>query len=72
MRRHMSQAVVLAQPSPLAEAAPVPHQVVLLSWVELRRRARAHRNLLPAPLRSTTTATNIARAIVGRIRLRHC
>ena len=32
---------VLAPPSPLAEAAPVQHQVILLSWVELRRRARA-------------------------------
>ena len=43
------RAVVPAQPRPLAEAAPAPHQVILLGWVELRRRARAHRHLRPRP-----------------------
>ena len=56
------KAVVLAQPSRLAEAA--------LSWVELRRRARAHRNLHARPLRGATATTNIARATVARFRLR--
>ena len=60
------EAVVLALPSPLVEAALVPHQIFLLSLVELRRRVRAHRNLRPTKLRGETTTTNIARATNGR------
>ena len=62
------RAAVLAQPSPLAEAALLSHQVILLSWVELRRRARVHPNPRARPLRSGTT--NAYRATVARFRLR--
>ena len=54
------RAVVLAQPSPLAEAALPPQQVILLSWIELRRLARAHRHPGVRQLRGATDTTNIA------------
>ena len=50
----------------------VPHPVIRLSWVELRRRARAQRNLQPRPLGRATASTNIVRATVARFRWRSC
>ena len=62
----------LLSPFNLQKPHFVPHQVLFLSWVELRRRARAHRNPCGKSLRGATRTTNIARATVARFRLRPC
>ena len=60
------KAVVLAQPTPPAEAALVPHQVIL-GWIELRRRAR----LPPPTLLARLSPDSDCAPVDLMIRIRH-